>query len=509
MQIFSSLQKMGKSLMLPVSVLPVAGILLGVGGGLLAGAEKSGMVFGPTSRFFLEIMQNSGGSIFGCMALLFAIGVALGFTQNDGVAGLAAVVGFAVLQGTTGTMAKYMGVATTKTLGIDAIDTGVIGGIIAGGIAAFMFKRFYKIQLPTYLGFFAGKRFVPIVTAFGAVAAGVVLSLVWPPIGSVMSSFSNWASRENPVLASGIYGVVERALIPFGLHHIWNVPFFFEAGTYYQAIKPGVDCTVEAVQSNPEMCKLIKGEIPRFFAGDPTAGILAGGYLFKMFGLPAAAIAIWHTARPEKRALIGSIMLSAAFTSFLTGITEPIEFAFLFVAPLLYVIHALLAGSCFVVTNLLNVKLGYTFSHGAIDYFIHHFVSGLGQGKYWVIILGPIYALIYYTIFRVAIVKLNLATPGRELDEELPVSTSQTLMVKAGIAGELVNAFGGKDNISNLDACITRLRIDVKDISKVDQASLKRLGAAGVFVSGNGVQAVFGTKSDQLRADMADYLKRG
>lgn len=202
------------------------------------------------------------------------------------------------------------------------------------------------------LGFFAGKRFVPIATAFGAIAAGIILSFIWPPIGNGIKTFSNWASHESPILASGIYGVVQRALIPFGLHDIWNVPFFFEMGQSYQPLQPGVDCAVEATKVNPEMCKLVTGEIPRFFAGDTTAGILAGGYLFKMFGLPAAAIAIWQSAKPEKKALIGSIMISAAFTSFLTGITEPIEFAFLFVAPVLYGIHALLAGTCFVVMNL-------------------------------------------------------------------------------------------------------------------------------------------------------------
>ena len=517
MQIFSSLQKMGKSLMLPVSVLPVAGILLGVGGGLLASAEKGSVHFGPTAKLFLEILQNSGSPIFACLALLFAIGVALGFTENDGVAGLAAVVGFVVLQGTTGTVAHYMGVEPSKVLGIDAIDTGVVGGIIAGLIAAYMFNRFYRIKLPSYLGFFAGKRFVPIITAFAAIGAGIILSFVWPPIGSGINTFSKWASQENPVLASGIYGVVERALIPFGLHHIWNVPFFFEVGRYYQPVKEGIDCTIPALQASVDSCKVVTGEIPRFFAGDPTAGILSGGYLFKMFGLPAAAIAIWHCARPERRVLIGSIMLSAAFTSFLTGITEPIEFSFLFVAPVLYAIHALLAGSAFVVMNLLHVHLGYAFSHGAIDYFLHHYVSGLGNGKYWVLILGPVYAVIYYVIFRFAITHWNLQTPGREMDgpgliQAVPgdhvvhSAAAAGAPAKASLAAQVLSALGGKENIENLDACITRLRIGVKNISQVDQARLKSLGAAGVFVSGNNLQAVFGTKSDNLKSDISDLM---
>ncbi len=506
--IFSSLQKLGKSLMLPVSVLPIAGILLGVGGGFLASADKSGMQIAPFVRTLLEIMQNSGGAIFGALALLFAVGVALGFTDDDGVAGLAGVTGFVVLQGTMGTMAKVLGVATSKVMGIDSIDTGVMGGIIAGGIAAFMFKRYYRIKLPAYLGFFAGKRFVPIATAFGAIVAGILMAFVWPPIGRGIDAFSHWASLGNPTLAMGIYGVVERALIPFGLHHIWNVPFFFEVGEYFQPLQRGVDCTIEAVRSNPEMCKRVTGEVTRFFAGDPTAGNMAGGYLFKMFGLPAAAIAIWHTAKPEKRALVGSLMVSAAITSFLTGITEPIEFAFLFVAPILYAVHALFAGLAFVLLNLAGVKLGFAFSHGAIDYVLHHFVSGLGEKPLLMIPFGLAYAVLYYFSFRFIITTFNLATPGREKDDVATAAPTASKGGDAALASGLIQAYGGGENIASLDACITRLRIEVKDVAKVDQAQIKRLGATGVLVSGNGVQAVFGTRSDLLRTEMAAQLKR-
>ncbi len=508
MKIFSTLQKLGKSLMLPVSVLPVAGILLGVGGGFLASADKTGLTLSPTVRTVLEIMQNSGGSIFGALALLFAIGVALGFTDDDGVAGLAGVVGFVVLQGTLGTLAKAFNVTTTKVLGIDSINTGVAGGIIAGLIAAYMFNRFYRIKLPSYLGFFAGKRFVPIATAFASILAGAVLIVIWPPIGRGIDAFSQWASKENLLLATGLYGIVERSLIPLGLHHIWNVPFFFEMGQYYQPLQPGVDCAVEAARTNAEMCKLVTGEIPRFFAADPTAGNLAGGFLFKMFGLPAAAIAMWHCARPEKRAVIGSLMISAAFTSFLTGITEPIEFSFLFVAPILYVFHALLAGGAFVLTNLVDAKLGFAFSHGAIDYVLHHFVSGLGRNQLLIIPLGLAYAAVYYTVFRVAITKLNLMTPGREADDVSKPAASKLMAGQGELAAELIAAFGGSANIASLDACITRLRIEVKEIERVDQARIKALGAAGVFVSGNGIQAVFGTRSDNLRSDMAELIKK-
>ncbi|MGL4678658.1 MAG: PTS transporter subunit EIIC [Plesiomonas shigelloides] len=362
-----------------------------------------------------------------------------------------------------------------------------------------MFNRFYRIQLPDYLGFFAGKRFVPIITAFTCIVLGVVLSVVWPPIGAGIQAFSNWAVHQNPAMAFGIYGVVERSLIPFGLHHIWNVPFFYQAGEACVVNSK----VVAAITSEPaclaEGGKWITGEIQRYLMGDPTAGNMAGGYMFKMWGLPAAAIAMWHTAKPENRAKIGGIMISAALTSFLTGITEPIEFAFMFVAPVLYIIHALLAGSAYVLLILLGMKHGMTFSHGAIDFGLFYHLSTNG----WMFfIVGPIYAAIYYIVFRVAIVKLDLKTPGREDEAADANEASGSEMAKA-----LVEAFGGKENITSLDACITRLRVGVADVSKVDQAGLKKLGAAGVVVAGSGVQAIFGTKSDNLKTDMDIYMR--
>lgn len=468
MNIFGNLQKVGKSLMLPVSVLPIAGILLGVG------AAKFSILPDVVS----QLMEQAGGAVFGNMALLFAIGVALGFTKNDGVAGLAAAVGY------------YIMMQTVETLAPGA-NTGVLGGIIAGGIAAVMFNRFYNITLPEYLGFFAGKRAVPIMTGLTAIIMGAVLAVVWPPIGSAIAGFSDWAAHQNPTVAFGIYGIVERSLIPFGLHHIWNVPFFFEAGS----------CTNLAGEE-------LNGVLTCYLSADETSraagngfGQLAGGYMFKMFGLPAAAIAIAHSAKPENRAKVMGIMASAALTSFLTGITEPIEFAFLFVAPVLYAIHALLAGSAFVVTNMLGMVHGTSFSHGLIDFLV---LSANSQKLIYFIVIGLIYAALYYTIFRVVIKALDLKTPGREdeeAEEEVHVNASEMAIL-------LVAAFGGKANIENLDACITRLRISVHDIALVDKTELKKLGAAGVVVSGNGVQAIFGTKSDNLKTDMETYLAK-
>ena len=299
---FDVLQKIGKSLMLPVAVLPVAGLLLGIG--------ASNLTWLPP--IVSHVMANSGQAVFGNLAVIFAVGVALGLANNDGVSAVAAVVGYYIMVATLAVMANAYGLHPIDPGG-PAIDTGVFGGIIIGVVAAELFNRYYRIQLPAYLAFFAGKRFVPIVTGVAAIFVGVVLSLVWPPVQEGINVFSHWAVNKDPRMAATIYGFLERLLVPFGLHHIWNVPFFFTIGDYV----------------DPTTGKHIHGDINRFFAGDPTAGILSGAFLFKMFGLPAAAIAIWRCAKPEHRKAVGGLMLSAALTSFLTGITEPIEFFFL------------------------------------------------------------------------------------------------------------------------------------------------------------------------------------
>lgn len=473
---FSLLQKIGKCMMLPVSVLPVAGILLGVGSANFAWLPESVSL----------IMAKSGDAIFGNLPLLFAIGVAIGLTENDGVAALAGTTGYVVFLAAMGVCAKLRGIDVKAIMGIPSIETGVFGGIIVGLIAAACFNRFYRIQLPPYLGFFAGKRSVPIITSFAVIFVGAILSFIWPPIGSAINAFSHWAVHERPALAFTIYGIVERALIPFGLHHVWNVPFFFQAGSY----------------TDPVTGSVVTGEIARYISGDPTAGNMTGGYLFKMWGLPAAALAIWQSARPENRAKTGGIMISAALTAFLTGITEPIEFAFLFVAPLLYAVHALLAGVAYFVCIALGIKHGFTFSHGFIDYVV---LFPKSHNALWLLVIGPIWAGIYYTVFTVAIRAFNLATPGREVEDE---ATKATHSASAdSFALQLVRAFGGRGNIDSLDACITRLRVKLKDVSKANVEKLKALGAAGVVVVGDGVQAIFGTQSENLKTDMQDYLR--
>lgn len=497
---FGLLQKIGKAVMLPVSVLPAAGILLGVG--------SSGLSFIP--GILSSLMKEAGEAVFGNLPLLFAIGVALGLAAGDGVAALAATVGYVILVATLGVMARNYGKAPVIdgnelavyktniseafpqfnimvreieiTFKTGAINTGVVGGILVGALAGYLFNKYYRIELPPYLGFFAGKRFVPIATAFCSIALGVVLSFVWPPIGNAILAFSDWATGENTAFAVFIYGVVERALLPFGLHHIWNVPFFFEIGSF----------------TTPDG-KVFTGDVPRFTNGDPTAGILGGGYLFKMWGLPAAAMAIWHSAKPERRAQVGGIMISAALTSFLTGITEPIEFSFMFAAPLLYVLHAFLAGTCFLTFNLAGGLLGTNFSHGLIDFII---LSHKGTKPYLVILLGLIYAVIYYVSFRYLIQKFDLKTPGRE---DVVLATAVT--DDDEFSRLLILAFGGRRNITALDACITRLRVSVADPRLASKEKLMGLGASGVVTVGENLQAIFGPRSENLKSAMEDYLK--
>jgi PTS system glucose-specific IIC component len=473
---FAYLQKIGKALMLPVSVLPVAGILLGVGSSH----------FSFLTAVVSDFMAQGGGAIFGNLPLIFAMATAMGLAANDGVAALAATVGYVVMLATLGVMAKVFGVTPKEIMGIKSIDTGVFGGILVGGIAASLFNRYYRIKLPMFLGFFAGKRFVPIVTAFASIGLGLVLSLIWPPVQGVIDTLSHAAAYGSPTSAAAIYGFVERLLLPFGLHHIWNVPFFFEIGSFTDATG-----------------KVLHGDTTRFFAGDPTAGILGGGFLFKMWGLPAAGLAMWQCARPENRDKVGSLMISAALTSFLTGITEPLEFSFLFVAPQLYFLHACLVAAAQALLGFLGAHVGYTFSQGFIDYVLY---LNLDTKPWLVIVIGPFWALLYYGVFTGMIKAFNLKTPGREI-EEIAAGGAESAQGEEK-AVELVRALGGRGNIVSLDACITRLRVDLKDVNLANADRLKALGATGVMSVGTGVQAIFGPASENLKSDMEVALRK-
>ncbi|WP_068777030.1 glucose-specific PTS transporter subunit IIBC [Paenibacillus sp. FJAT-26967] len=506
---FGALQQVGKALMLPVSILPAAGLLLALGAAMKTPDTIELMPFlsGNGFQVAASLMSNAGDIIFGNLALLFAIGVAIGLAGGDGVAGIAATIGYLIMNVTMGVLAGVTPYSLTlkdpsyaSVLGIPTLQTGVFGGIIMGVIAAMLYRRFHKIELPSYLGFFAGKRFVPIITSLAALAAGLILIFIWPPVQHGLSTFSRSVLDANPVLASFVFGVGVRSLIPFGLHHIWNAPFWYEFGQYTDAAG-----------------NLIRGDMKIFFAqlkdgAELTAGtFMSGNFPFMMFGLPAACLAMYHTARPENKKFVAGIMGSAALTAFLTGITEPIEFSFLFVAPLLYVLHALLAGLSFAIMTLLQVKLGFSFSGGAIDFLLLGVLPN--RTPWWLAILvGLVFAVIYYVVFRFAITKFNLLTPGREAaqetdgDTEGKPSAAPSAAGSAELPSNILAALGGAPNISNLDACITRLRVQVKDKGEVDKERLKKLGASGVLEVGNNIQAIFGTKSDSLKNQIQDVM---
>ncbi|WP_433746800.1 glucose-specific PTS transporter subunit IIBC [Falsibacillus pallidus] len=497
---FGVLQKVGKALMLPVAILPAAGILLALGNALQNPTLTDLAPFLTNHAIVMvaSVMENAGNIIFSNLSLLFAVGVAIGLAGGEGVAGLAAIVGFLIMNVTMGT-ALGIDPADLKghpeyasVLGIPTLQTGVFGGIILGIIAAYMYNKFFEIELPSYLGFFAGKRFVPIATAASAVILGLIMIVIWPPIQSGLNSFSENMLNSNLTLAAFIFGVVERALIPFGLHHIFYAPFWFEFGSYKSASGAIVhgDQAIFMAQ--------VKDGVKNLTAGT----FMTGKFPFMMFGLPAAALAIYHEARPERKKFVAGIMGSAALTAFLTGITEPIEFSFLFVAPVLFGIHTIFAGLSFMVMHLLDVKIGMTFSGGLIDFLLFGVLNP--QTHWWLVIpVGLVFSVIYYFGFRFAIRKFNLKTPGREdeVDED-----EGTAGPTSDLPYEILEAFGGKENISHLDACITRLRISVNDIKNVDKNRLKKLGAAGVLEVGNNVQAIFGPKSDTIKSQMKDII---
>lgn len=510
-KLFGQLQRIGKALMLPVAILPAAGILLAFGNAMHNEqlVHIAPWLNHPVFVAISSVMEASGQVIFDNLPLLFAIGTALGLAGGDGVAALAALVGYLIMNATMGKVlnitiddifsyangAKELSQAAKDPanaliLGIPTLQTGVFGGIIMGALAAWCYNKFYNITLPAFLGFFAGKRFVPIVTSVVAIATGIILSFVWPPIQDGLNGLSNFLLNKNLTLTTFIFGIIERSLIPFGLHHIFYAPFCFEFGHY-------TNHAGDLIRGDQRIWMAqLKDGVP-FTAGAFTTG----KYPFMMFGLPAAAFAIYKNARPERKKVVGGLMLSAALTSFLTGITEPLEFSFLFVAPILYVIHVFLAGTSFLVMHLLGVKIGMTFSGGFIDYILYGLLNWQRTHAIWVIPVGIIYAIVYYFLFDFAIRKFKLKTPGRE-DKEQEIRNSSV----AKLPFDVLDAMGGKENIKHLDACITRLRVEVVDKSKVDVPGLKALGASGVLEVGNNMQAIFGPKSDQIKHDMAKIM---
>ncbi|MGY0431393.1 glucose-specific PTS transporter subunit IIBC [Bacillus rugosus] len=470
---FQILQQLGRALMTPVAVLPAAGLLLR---------------FGDKDLLNIPIIKDAGGVVFDNLPLIFAVGVAIGLAGGEGVAGLAAVIGYLILTVTLDNMGKLLGLQLPYEGAEHLIDMGVFGGIIIGLLAAYLYKRFSSIELHPVLGFFSGKRFVPIITSISSLGIGVIFSIVWPLIQNGINAASSLIADSTVGLF--FYATIYRLLIPFGLHHIFYTPFYFMMGEY----------------TDPSTGSTVTGDLTRFFAGDPTAGrFMMGDFPYMIFCLPAVALAIIHTARPEKKKMISGVMISAALTSMLTGITEPVEFSFLFVAPVLYLINSILAGVIFVVCDLFHMRHGYTFSGGGIDYVLNYGLSTNG----WVVIpVGIVFAFIYYYLFRFAILKWNLKTPGRETDEA-DQTEAKAPVAKDQLAFHVLQALGGQQNIANLDACITRLRVTVHQPSQVSKDELKRLGAVGVLEVNNNFQAIFGTKSDALKDDIKTIMSGG
>ncbi|WP_416147197.1 glucose-specific PTS transporter subunit IIBC [Salipaludibacillus sp. HK11] len=503
-KLFGQLQRIGKSLMLPVAILPAAGLLLAFGNAM-GNENMINLLPFLANDFFASLgnmMEQAGGIVFDNLAIIFALGVAVGLTNGAGVAALAALVGFLVMNMTMGVIGGLTvdsviageDPAHALVLGIPTLQTGVFGGILIGALAAWAYNRYFTIELPAFLGFFSGKRFVPIVTAFASFFVGVALFFIWPPIQDGMNAASIFLMEEAMTVAVFFFGFIKRLLIPFGLHHIFHAPFWFEFGQYTNVAGD-----------------IVRGDLNIFFAQlsdgvDITAGhFMAGEFPIMMFGLPAAALAMYHQARPENKKVVGGLLGSAALTSFLTGITEPIEFSFLFLSPVLFVIHAALDGLSFVILYWLNVNLGYTFSGGAIDFLLFGVVPG--REPWWiVIIVGIIFAVIYYVLFTFMIKKFNLMTPGREKPEEDNGSGPAKKTGNTELPHEILKAFGGKDNLTHLDACITRLRISVKDVEQVDKDRLKKLGASGVMQVNDNMQAIFGPRSETIKSQMEDII---
>lgn len=495
---FGQLQRIGKALMLPVAILPAAGLLLAFGTVLQGDVLQSYLPFIKADGFqhVAQMMEGAGVVIFDNLPMIFALGVAIGLAGGDGVAAIAAFVGFMIMNKTMG---AFLGITSdnvsdaasgyANVLGIPTLQTGVFGGIIIGALAAWCYNKFYNISLPSYLGFFAGKRFVPIMMATCSFILAFPMAWIWPTIQYGLNAFSEGLLESNTGIAVFLFGFIKRLLIPFGLHHIFHAPFWFEFGSFKNAAG-----------------QIIHGD-QRIFIAQITENVpltsgkfMGGEFPVMMFGLPAAALAIYHSAKKENRKVVGGLMLSGALTSFLTGITEPLEFSFLFVAPLLFFIHAVLDGFGFLIMYLLNVHLGYTFSGGFIDFLLLNILPN--KTAWWLVIpVGIVYAILYYFIFRFIIKKLNYKTPGRENKEMQNNSVSVS-----ELPFKVLDAMGGKENIKHLDACITRLRVEVNEKSQVDVESLKQLGASGVLEVGNNMQAIFGPKSDQIKHDMAQII---
>lgn len=459
---FSSFQALGRALMLPIAMLPIAGLLLR---------------FGQPDLLNVQAIADAGNAIFSNLPLLFAIGVAVGFAKdNNGAAGLAGAVGYVIL------------IAMLKDINKD-IDTSVLGGILIGAIAGFMYNRFKDIKLPEFLAFFGGKRFIPIITGISAVVLGFILGYVWPPIQTGLHTFSLWMSNSGEI-GMFLYGVLNRLLLVTGLHHVLNSLFWFQLGDFTNA--QGV---------------VVHGDIARFMAGDPTAGFFMSGYFpIMMFGLPAICLAMYTTALPQNKKMVAGLLLSMALTSFLTGVTEPIEYSFVFLAPVLYAIHAILTGISLAIMKGLDVHLGFSFSAGAIDYVLFY---KLAKNPLFMLPVGLIMGVIYYVLGVFFIKKFNLPTIGRESDEEMAAAAEVNKVSSDSVEMKYINALGGAENLINVDACTTRLRLIVVNSEIINRPVLKALGAKGfVTPAPDAVQVILGPQAEIVASKIRETLSQ-
>ena len=526
-KIFGVLQRVGRSFMLPIALLPVAGLLLGIGSSFtnetMLAAYGLNSVIHPGTLIYtiLDVMSQTGSAVFNNLALLFAMGVAIGMARKEKeVAALSGAVAYIIMNTAIQAMINAAGGveampanSTTTMLGITTLQMGVFGGIVVGlGVAA-LHNKFYKIELPQVLAFFGGTRFVPIISSIVYLVVGIAMFYIWPMVQSGIAALGAL------VLASGyagtfIYGLLERALIPFGLHHVFYMPFWQTAvgGT---AIIDGV--TVTGAQ-NIFFAELASKSTTVFSVS--ATRFMAGKFPFMMFGLPGAALAMYQCAKPEKKKAAGGLLLSAALTAFLTGITEPLEFTFIFVALPMYAVHCVLAGLSFMLMHILNVGVGMTFSGGLIDLVLFGVMQGNAKTHWvWVVVVGAVYFVLYYIIFRFMISKFDYKTPGRDDAEEVKLYTRADVNARSAASGStapagddpvsalIVEGLGGAANLSDVDCCATRLRCTVKDVALVKQDVLKASGASGVICKGDGVQVVYGPKVAVIKAKLEDYLE--
>ena len=522
-QIFGVLQRIGRSFMLPIAVLPVAGLFLGIGSSLtnttMLETYNLTNILGPHTMAYgiLSVLSEAGSIIFGNLPIIFAMSVAIGMAkQEKEVAALSGAIAFFVMHASIGKMIDIMGGAdkllagsTANVIGILSLQMGVFGGIIVGlGVAA-LHNRYYAIEMPQILSFFGGTRFIPIISSIVFLVVGIAMYFIWPPIQVVMNKLGDLIAGSG-YIGTLFYGIIERALIPFGLHHVFYTPLW--------QTSLGGTMMIDG--------RLIEGAQNIFFAqlGSPNTTafsveatrFMTGKFPFMIFGLPGAALAMYRTSRIEKRKIVGALLFSAALTAMITGITEPIEFTFLFVAPLFYAIHCVFAGISFMLMHILNVTVGMTFSGGLIDLLLFGVIQGNSKTHWiWIVIVGIVYFFVYYFVFSFLIKKMDLKTPGREPDSEEPklyrrADVEAAKSSKNSEYGEsplIVAGLGGKKNISDVDCCITRLRITVFDASKVVDATLKASGASGVIKKGNGIQVVYGPKVAVIKSKLEEYLK--